>query len=408
MTWLRSPRRRYLLLLTMGLSLGLVVMLILNGPPPMAKDHDDDDGFSQSDLPQAVDLDPHPERLRDCPRRHGSPGGSRQRRHGDGHDLQWHHPGPEIRLKVGDKVIVHFTNNLPIPSSIHWHGVELTNRSDGTGITQDAVPPGGTFTYDFIVPRAGVFFYHSHIMPTNPSFKGYYGSIIVVDPVEQKLLAHKIIPSPENTWTLVLGDTTVCKEPGFNDTERSLPIRPGPSPGPGRGPSRARPPSPLRRSCARSRSTSTATSSLPPRNAAAGGGDPQRPADERLRIGRRAGVPHQRRPAGPRERQGPGRPRWLAQRAGGRRAQRGVHRRERRRGHPAPARQRRHIRYFRLRLTDQTGNQITLFRIGGQGGILDNVRMEGGIQGTSTPCTIRARSSSPWPRARTSCSSRRG
>ena len=40
------------------------------------------------------------------------------------------------------------------------------------------------------------------------------------------------------------------------------------------------------------------------------------------------------------------------------------------------------IRYFRLRLTDQTGSQITLFRIGGQGGILDNVRMEGGTQGT--------------------------
>ncbi len=91
-------------------------------------------------------------------------------------------PARLIRVKVGDKIIVHFTNNLPIPASIHWHGIELTNRSDGTGITQDPVPTGGTFTYDFIVPRQGIFFYHSHIAPTNPEFKGYYGPLIVEDP----------------------------------------------------------------------------------------------------------------------------------------------------------------------------------------------------------------------------------
>jgi len=100
-------------------------------------------------------------------------------------------PGPLFRLKVGEQVTVHFTNNLPIPASIHWHGIELTNRSDGTGITQDAVPVGGTYTYDFIVPRPGVYFYHSHIAPTNPSFKGFYGTIIVEDPTEQALKTSK-------------------------------------------------------------------------------------------------------------------------------------------------------------------------------------------------------------------------
>src|SRR5262249_4066371 len=118
-------------------------------------------------------------------------------------------PGPEIRLKVGDKVTVHFTNNLPIPASIHWHGIELTNHSDGTGLTQDQVPTGGTYTYDWIAPRPGVFFYHSHIMPTNPSFKGFYGSIIIEDPAEKPLQDHKIIPRAENTLTLIMGDTTV-------------------------------------------------------------------------------------------------------------------------------------------------------------------------------------------------------
>ena len=45
-------------------------------------------------------------------------------------------PGPAFNLKLGDRVIVHFTNLLPEPSSIHWHGIELDNESDGTGITQ--------------------------------------------------------------------------------------------------------------------------------------------------------------------------------------------------------------------------------------------------------------------------------
>ena len=41
-------------------------------------------------------------------------------------------PGPEIRARVGDTVIVHFINELPEGSSIHWHGVEVNNASDGT------------------------------------------------------------------------------------------------------------------------------------------------------------------------------------------------------------------------------------------------------------------------------------
>ena len=41
-------------------------------------------------------------------------------------------PGPELRLKVGDLVIIHFTNELPEPTSIHWHGIEVDNANDGT------------------------------------------------------------------------------------------------------------------------------------------------------------------------------------------------------------------------------------------------------------------------------------
>ena len=62
-------------------------------------------------------------------------------------------PGPMIRVQVGDRLIVHFTNNLPRPSTIHWHGLRIPIGMDGVpGYSQEPVPPGGTFTYDFVVP----------------------------------------------------------------------------------------------------------------------------------------------------------------------------------------------------------------------------------------------------------------
>ena len=66
-------------------------------------------------------------------------------------------PGPELRVKVGDLVIVHFTNQLPEPINIHWHGVEVDNANDGTNVTQNPVETGGQFNYQFRVPRPGVF-----------------------------------------------------------------------------------------------------------------------------------------------------------------------------------------------------------------------------------------------------------
>ena len=127
-------------------------------------------------------------------------------------------PGPELRLKLGERVIVHFTNRLPEPTTVHWHGVELANASDGTPVTQSAVPSGGTFTYQFIVPRAGIFWYHSHSMNTNPEFKGLYGPIVVTDDSEEKLIARGVLPDDGHTRTLVLADTTVCKTKGANDS----------------------------------------------------------------------------------------------------------------------------------------------------------------------------------------------
>ncbi len=140
-------------------------------------------------------------------------------------------PVPQIIVDVGDEVIVKFTNNIDPPtctgtveecirdedirdhcaivechSSIHWHGLELDNDSDGTGVTQNHVKPGESYTYRFIAPRPGVFWFHPHMKPGHQTFAGMYGAFIVRDPNETALQTAKKIPAENSTHTVVLSD----------------------------------------------------------------------------------------------------------------------------------------------------------------------------------------------------------
>lgn len=91
-------------------------------------------------------------------------------------------PGPEIRVKRGQRVRVRFFNNLAEPSSIHWHGIRIANAMDGVpGLTQKAVPPGGFFDYDFVAPDAGTYWYHAHDHSWAQVGRGLYGPLIVED-----------------------------------------------------------------------------------------------------------------------------------------------------------------------------------------------------------------------------------
>jgi FtsP/CotA-like multicopper oxidase with cupredoxin domain len=71
-------------------------------------------------------------------------------------------PGPTIEGKVGDTVIVHFANELPEETTIHWHGLEVPANMDGSNISQNAVPPGGTFRYEFKLLGAATYWHHPH------------------------------------------------------------------------------------------------------------------------------------------------------------------------------------------------------------------------------------------------------
>lgn len=89
-------------------------------------------------------------------------------------------PGPVIRVKRGGEVWVKFRNNLPQPSTIHWHGIRIDNTMDGVAhLTQMAVPPGETFDYRFTVPDAGTFWYHPHNLSWEQVARGLYGALIV-------------------------------------------------------------------------------------------------------------------------------------------------------------------------------------------------------------------------------------
>jgi FtsP/CotA-like multicopper oxidase with cupredoxin domain len=94
-------------------------------------------------------------------------------------------PGPLIRARVGDRLIVHFTNHLPTPTTIHWHGQRVPITMDGVpDVSQPEVRPGGSFTYDFILRDAGLYWYHPHVMSAAQVGFGLYGALLVDDPDE--------------------------------------------------------------------------------------------------------------------------------------------------------------------------------------------------------------------------------
>lgn len=93
-------------------------------------------------------------------------------------------PGPEIRVNEGDHVRIVVTNEMTQPTTMHLHGVTLPNGMDGVPfITQDPIPPGGFFTYEFdVVDPPGMYVYHSHFNSTEQVGRGLYGSFIVEPP----------------------------------------------------------------------------------------------------------------------------------------------------------------------------------------------------------------------------------
>ncbi len=125
-------------------------------------------------------------------------------------------PGPLIRAHVGDHLIVHFTNNLPEESTIHWHGIRLPAAMDGVpGHTQPPVKTGGTFKYEFDLPDAGLFWYHPHVDSAAQVGDGLYGAILV----EETGDALSASPVFGDEVVLVLSDIDITPDGSLGDPQ---------------------------------------------------------------------------------------------------------------------------------------------------------------------------------------------
>ena len=101
-------------------------------------------------------------------------------------------PGPALEAHVGDQVIVHYRNDLAVNTTVHWHGLQLPNASDGTPSSQMVVPPAGTFTYSFVAQDAGTFWYHPHVEADVLIEKGLYGPVRILSADEPAASADRI------------------------------------------------------------------------------------------------------------------------------------------------------------------------------------------------------------------------
>ena len=88
-------------------------------------------------------------------------------------------PGPTLKIPQGSTITVHVTNQGDIDATVHWHGLRLENRFDGTHETQAPIPVGETYTYEVTVPDPGAYWYHPHIREDYGQELGLYGNILV-------------------------------------------------------------------------------------------------------------------------------------------------------------------------------------------------------------------------------------
>jgi multicopper oxidase len=109
-------------------------------------------------------------------------------------------PGPELRVKEGERVRIVLTNGLAEPTTIHWHGVDVPNAMDGVpGLTEPRVEPGERFVYESGARPAGTRWYHTHFQEHRQLDLGL-AAPLVIEPAEPA-------PHPsDREYTLVLDD----------------------------------------------------------------------------------------------------------------------------------------------------------------------------------------------------------
>lgn len=108
-------------------------------------------------------------------------------------------PGPVLRFKEGDQVTIRVYNHLKEGTSIHWHGLILPWRMDGVEhVTQEPIPPGGMFQYQFTLKQSGTYWYHAHAGLQEQ--EGLYGAFII-DPPKERWHYNQDFPVVLSDWS---------------------------------------------------------------------------------------------------------------------------------------------------------------------------------------------------------------
>ncbi|WP_282007003.1 multicopper oxidase family protein [Propioniciclava sinopodophylli] len=123
-----------------------------------------------------------------------------------------------LRAKAGDLLRVTVDNQLPTETSVHWHGIRLRMAADGVpAVTQPAIAAGQRYTYEFVAPDPGTYFFHPHSGVQID--RGLYAPLIIDDPAEPG--------GYDAEWVVVLDDWTDGIGPSPDDILASFQAQKG-------------------------------------------------------------------------------------------------------------------------------------------------------------------------------------
>jgi FtsP/CotA-like multicopper oxidase with cupredoxin domain len=116
-------------------------------------------------------------------------------------------PAPEIHVNNGDKVRIVLTNHLTESTSLHLHGIRVPNAMDGVDpYTQPPIPPGGTFTYEFVAKGPAVGIYHSHHDAQLQVPNGLFGAFLIDEMPIPQVLQDEGYTKVDKSMNMVLND----------------------------------------------------------------------------------------------------------------------------------------------------------------------------------------------------------
>lgn len=128
-------------------------------------------------------------------------------------------PGPQLRVPYGQRVRVVVRNELPDPTTVHWHGIAVPNSMDGVpDVTQEPIESGASFTYEFrAIPtgrdsRGGTFMYHSHFQEDRQVGLGLTGTFVITEPRSTAYDIERTIVIGEWTLDAATGETRPSME----------------------------------------------------------------------------------------------------------------------------------------------------------------------------------------------------